>query len=92
MTVGFAYVPRSNAVTTQCRSSGGDCAFGEDAGEGSGSAGDLQPLKDVFEVGTNRVLGDVQPAGDLGVAVATVDQSDELPLSRGQGGYAAPTS
>ena len=48
-----------------------------------GTAGYLEAGKDVFEVLTDRVLANVQQAGDLAVGAARGDQLQNLCLARG---------
>jgi hypothetical protein len=61
---------------------------GQDAGDGSGAAGYLEPFVDIFQVGTHGSLGYAEAAGDLGVGVPGGQQVQQIFLpgvSRGTG-------
>jgi hypothetical protein len=52
----------------------------ESLGDGGRTAGHLQAVEDVLQVGTNGALGDLQASRDLVVRAALCDQSQQLPL------------
>jgi hypothetical protein len=56
----------------------------EDAGHGGGSAGDVQPGVDGFQVCAHSSLGYAQAAGDLGVGVPGGEQAQQFPVPTGE--------
>ena len=63
---------------------------GEGAGDGGGTAGDLQQAVDVFQVRAHGCLGYAQAAGDLGIGVPGGDQAQQVPVPGGEpGGWVA---
>src|SRR2546423_5185207 len=64
----------------------------EPAGYRSGAAGYVQPLEDMFQMFADCRFGDGQAARDLTVGVTGGDQSQQLPLPRGELRYGASTT
>src|SRR5437870_12392347 len=51
---------------------------------GLGSVARVEPAQEIFDVGLDRVLAEVETARDHGIRVALRDQLQNLLLSRGQ--------
>jgi len=63
-----------------CGRAASTVAVEECPGDGGGTAGHLQALEDVLQVGPDSALGNVQVPRDPPVRVARGDQSQQLPL------------
>ena len=60
--------------------------------DGSGAIGDTEPREDVFHVLADRVFGDDELPGDLGVGATGGDETKQLPLPRGEIGHRPATA
>src|SRR6266545_5575219 len=82
--MGRASSPRPARGCRRCRPGSGRRLLLRVTGYRGGSAGDLQPLEDVFQVLAYGRFGDGQPTSDLTVGTAGGDQSQQLLLPRGE--------